>query len=585
MRIAALAMLISLGAVSAEDIVFPAEAKVIDVTAFGAVGDGRADDTAALQAAIQKTGLIYLPAGTYRITAPLKVPPREGSAPARRILQGAGTARSIIRVDDSCPAFADPEKPVPVFQISWGVAQAFRNGIRDLTIDVGAGNPGAIGCAFMASNQGGMHRVALRAGQGSGAIGVNLAVGDNGPLLLNDLDIEGFSVGVATKYGQSMTLEHLRIRGARIGVRIEHSAIFLRGLDVEASEVAVRASQHTTMSLLDSRLRAQVGVRPDRGIVLLRGIDAADCTTPVEGGPKESAITTWSTARASLPEGGPEVERLEVAETPRVPWGDATQWQVVGRVEGEAPLDTLRAAAATGSRTLCLGSSGLELRGTFSVPATVERIIGCEREPAKSSDWTVVVDEPSQHPLVIERFDTIYARTAVVLKASRPVVVSSMNLDRIVVEEGAGPLFVEDCIVRLLDLAPGTRCWARQINMEYVKDDRAHARNVGGRFWCFGFKNEGDATMVATTASGRTEMHAYVLANKATPSEEKPPLFVVESGTLALTLGEAVGRKQPYAVIARTPSAAFTRERTEKRGSGGSAIGLLEVAVPPAAAK
>jgi hypothetical protein len=47
-----------------------------DVTAFGAVGDGRADDTEALQAALDavgdRGGTVLLPPGAYRVTGPLR---------------------------------------------------------------------------------------------------------------------------------------------------------------------------------------------------------------------------------------------------------------------------------------------------------------------------------------------------------------------------------------------------------------------------------------------------------------------------------------------------------------------------------
>jgi hypothetical protein len=49
----------------------------IDIRAFGAVGDGSADDTAAIQAAIAsigtRGGLVLVPQGVYRVTAPLIV--------------------------------------------------------------------------------------------------------------------------------------------------------------------------------------------------------------------------------------------------------------------------------------------------------------------------------------------------------------------------------------------------------------------------------------------------------------------------------------------------------------------------------
>lgn len=64
----------------------------ISVRDFGAVGDGVANDTAALQAALDVGGLVFFPPGTYRITAGLTISPDT-------ILQGAGRRRAIILVD------------------------------------------------------------------------------------------------------------------------------------------------------------------------------------------------------------------------------------------------------------------------------------------------------------------------------------------------------------------------------------------------------------------------------------------------------------------------------------------------------
>lgn len=69
--------------------------QVVDARQAGAIGDGIADDTAAIQEAMNVVeaaggGTVFLSAGAYRITAPLRLPPGTG-------LQGAGPA-TILHV-------------------------------------------------------------------------------------------------------------------------------------------------------------------------------------------------------------------------------------------------------------------------------------------------------------------------------------------------------------------------------------------------------------------------------------------------------------------------------------------------------
>ena len=50
---------------------------------------------------------------------------------------------------------------------------AYENFVEDLTIDVGAGNPGAVGIDDLANNVGAIRQVRVIAPPGSGAIGVS----------------------------------------------------------------------------------------------------------------------------------------------------------------------------------------------------------------------------------------------------------------------------------------------------------------------------------------------------------------------------------------------------------------------------
>jgi hypothetical protein len=196
---------------------------------------------------------------------------------------------------------------------------------------------------------------------------------------------------------------------------------------------------------------------------------------------------------------------------------------------------------------------------------------------AKDCKLSIRIIEPSEQPFIIERMDTIYAPPIVSIEAKRPVVISSMALHSITVAPGCGPLFVEDCVWRRLDIGRGAKAWLRQANLEYAKEFREHIRNAGD-IWLLGFKNEGDATMVHTLPTGRSEIYAYVLANKATPSDEKPPMFIVDQGQMSLTLGESVLREQPYGTVVRETRNGETRNLrnadTPHRSNNGTSLGL-----------
>ena len=93
----------------------PPQATVCD---FGAVGDGRADDTQALQRAVDaRTGDVRLPRGVYRITRPVvidldRVGPTSvvGSGTARIVMAGPGPALKFIGTHEgtASPATVKP---------------------------------------------------------------------------------------------------------------------------------------------------------------------------------------------------------------------------------------------------------------------------------------------------------------------------------------------------------------------------------------------------------------------------------------------------------------------------------------------
>ncbi len=109
----------------------PSSRPVVSVREHGAVGDGLADDTAALEAALRQTapgGTLFLPAGTYAISRTLNIPEDV-------VIQGAGMRQSVIanRQEPCVDPFALTQTR-PVFDgkdLLWGMR---RFALRDLTL-------------------------------------------------------------------------------------------------------------------------------------------------------------------------------------------------------------------------------------------------------------------------------------------------------------------------------------------------------------------------------------------------------------------------------------------------------------------
>ncbi len=122
---------------------------------FGAVGNGKADDTAALQRALDTCQAVYLPQGTYRVTDTLFL--REGGA-----LFGFNPISTQLVLDENSPAWAGIGSPKALLETSRGGWQL----VNGIGIDTAARNPRAVGCKWMASANSYMNDVKFVGGHG-----------------------------------------------------------------------------------------------------------------------------------------------------------------------------------------------------------------------------------------------------------------------------------------------------------------------------------------------------------------------------------------------------------------------------------
>lgn len=127
-----------------------------NVRQLGAVGDGKADDTQALQAAIDQYDVLYLPQGQYRITAPLTM------RPSTKLI-GLHPFGTQLCLDESTPAFSGFGSPQPMLQTAKG-GDCILNSIG---INTGAYNYRAVGVKWMAEERSLINDVKFIGGHGT----------------------------------------------------------------------------------------------------------------------------------------------------------------------------------------------------------------------------------------------------------------------------------------------------------------------------------------------------------------------------------------------------------------------------------
>ncbi len=581
---------------------YPADAGVINLRAapYHAVGDGVHDDTAAIQQAIRANidggVILYLPDGVYRVTDRLEWRRADGGAPgygddahggwgANIILQGQSRSGTVIRLDQGSAGYGDAAQPKAViytasrdefnqYDRSDGRGnQAFETAIRNLTVDVGSGNPGAIGIDFQVSNWGGLYDVLVQAG-GAAVCGVLCTRADDGPGLLQRVEVTGFATGVEIANSPySMTIDGLQVSGqGTTGVRVRGSPLAIADLSSANTVPAMTVSGLSLVNLLggsclDGGSAASAIRLIDASSYLvvrdLRQQGYGGLIQHATGNVTGSALGEWvsapqlALARPARGALGLPVQTAPTYET------DPSTWRFVGPPGGgqfSDDLPALQAAMDAGLPVVYLARGTYRLSDTLTIPATVRRIVGNEARIAIT--YTDNFSDASlQRPML-----RIIGGTAqpliindVVMGASKPFAASeesgaiaithasprTLSVVHAVLgaatwsytsEAGAGNLFLTD-VVANLTLRSGQSAWCRQLDIETGNN---RVRNAGGTLWILGLKAEKkvDATVLETTSGGRTELLGGTIY--ATGTVDSAPQFLVNEAQASLSFIDIV---------------------------------------------
>ncbi len=525
------------------EVVFPFDANVIDLTTWNpnpllrAIPDDGLDDSAAIQAALDAfpsgNTIFYFPNGQYDLSAQL-TPAVDDGVRKRNIFQGQSRAGVVLKLGDNL-GFTG----AVIGYTANGAAQYFRNAVRDLTIDTGVGNPSATGLQFNASNQGTVKNVTIRSGDGLGAVGLQLAANEPGPMMIEDVEIIGFDTGINTgNPTASQTLENITLRDQRVvgWVNGTTQTVFARRINSIQSLPEVTSVQNTSegrMVLLDSTLTNTAtgvtvnAVRNQKSIYVAGvSIDGYPGAISNELGAfrgnhalSGAAIEEyWANGSSVNRRGGPyqlfdspdTSLSLSVRETPDIPLPALSNWAsplAFGGNGDDSGDDTaaVQAAIDSGASVIYFPRGTWTVNGTVQLRGQVVRFIGTEARLEGSGK--VVINDGNGEPVVIERLEggLTYEHAS-----SRELIMQNVLGPKYVPTAAApGDVFLADAAIQPVTFR-NQNVWARQLNIEGdIEGSSIEAKvlNDNARVWILGMKTEDDGTHIKTINGGMTELY------------------------------------------------------------------------------
>ncbi|RMD81287.1 MAG: hypothetical protein D6820_05380, partial [Lentisphaerae bacterium] len=416
---------------------------------------------------------------------------------------GENRERTIIRLRDHAPGFGPGKiRPVLAFGKSFFNNRVATNVVRNLTIDTGKGNPGAVGIDFVGANMCQIHNVTIRSGDGLEYAGLHIRMAPT-QSYHSDITISGFDYGILLEafhvthpVFEHVILEHQRKSGICIRdsgctiVRL-HSQNRCAALTMESI-----AAQVTILdSLLEDGDPQQTAIHTRKGLLHLRALTISGYGKTVKGMPdapppglmRERVILNGSEVKSDIP-------RLQYGTSLHLPEtfpADANTHVndknavCVEDFISDSPdqLPAIRKAFTAGAETIYFASRNWRNKDVIDIPAHVLRIDGL----FNAVRTTFRIAEASTRPLEIQ--DMRCAN--IILDAHRPVIMRNMIFSKIHFTGPGHRLLLTGCsaiLLKLLKETAGQSITAKMLNCE------GHYLPVtaqkGARITILGYKTE-----------------------------------------------------------------------------------------------
>jgi hypothetical protein len=571
----------------------PSKAQGINVKAFGAKGDGRTDDTKAIQQALdaasknkgtgtERNNLVYLPNGTYLISATLSWPSK------RIIVSGQTREKTVIKLKDNSPGFSSSNKPLPAITTFEGesTGQAFSNAIYDLTVDIGSGNQGAIGIRFLNNNQGGLRNVAIKSSDRDrrGSVGLALTRAWPGPAMIRDLQISGFDYGIEVQQPEySLVFEDIALTNQRVaGIKNTANILSIRGLTSKNSVPVIQNVNSDTgmIVVLNGDFKGGsssfTAIENRGGTLYARNIKTSGYKSAIKNGCKVirgNNVTEYISGKVySLFPTPKRSLQLAVEEVPVIPQDDFKDWVSVTDygANGEDDKDDTAAIqkAMDAGTTVYFPNGKYFISDTIRVRGKVRRITGLHstfkvNPPLQNQDKPVFrFEEGERNAIILERFWGDYGGGAfhwIEHASSKTLILRNiyMGSGAVYRNTGSGKLFIEDVTGYGNLVFNKQKVWARQLNVEAAA---TQITNNGGSLWILGLKTEDEGTVVETTNGGKTEILGGLVYPATRKIPDDRPAFINDESKLSVIIRTSYYQGGRYQTVVREKRKGATKK-------------------------
>jgi len=505
--------------------------------------------------------IIYFPKGTYSISDTIcysfdDLKNHLGNEMNWCIrFQGESREETIIKLKDSSKGFEyGMTRPAISFMQGTYSNVAMSNYFRNLTVDIGRGNPGAIGLEFFGSNGAAVSDVTIRTSDPGlrGAVGLSVSRLSATGCLFKDIEIEGFDFGMKFTADESyLVCENISLKNQRNrGIFVDGPIVSIHHLKSENTIPALRVRGHNShVVLLDAELNGGLSdassIELLTGQLFLRNIKSQgyqralgglyfkgwgnECLF-VEGNNIEEYVTGDPCTLA--PDQPKRSLNLKIEDPPSFEWdSNFENWTHPGEfgAVGDGEFDDTEAiqrAMDSGKPVIYFQPGQYRINAPILIPNTVKRInfmfvnliAGKDIQEMHHCGMFTIVG-PGPEPLLMEdlfSFEMNFGHHLLIDHAStRTLVLRNLQSQSCASYRNSvpgGTVFIENVVStpghneskyhKPLFSFTGQKVWCRQINPEATPDKII---NNGSQLFIMGFKTENRGIAITTLNGGQTE--------------------------------------------------------------------------------